>query len=143
MNKFVVLFTATMFLAIFSLIGCNKSQEPPKPEETSVQEPTAQEPASAKPKPLPTVGNAAFTVIDFWAKKPIKDAVVNVTVKDNMQMVKTNVAGKATFNKLPFGSYTFTVASPKDISETDVVTVNMTVPRGATATKTVSLRIRQ
>ena len=143
MKKFVVLFTAAAFLAVFSLIGCNKSQEPPKPEETSLQEPAAQEPAPAKPKPLPTVGNVAFTVNDFWAKKPIKDAVINVTVKDNMRMVKTNEACKAIFNKLPLGSYTFTVASPKDISDTDVVTINVAVPRGETATRTVSLRIRQ
>jgi hypothetical protein len=138
MNKFVVLFTATIFLAVFSLIGCNKPQEPPKPEETPVQES-----APAKPKPLPTVGNVVITVKDVWAKKPIKNAIVNVTIKDTMRLVKTDTAGKALFNKLPFGSYNFTVASPTDLPDSDVVSLNVTVPRGATATRTVDLRIRQ
>ena len=31
MKKLVVLFVAIMFLAIFTLIGCNQSQEAPKP----------------------------------------------------------------------------------------------------------------
>jgi hypothetical protein len=141
MNKLVVLFTATMFLAVLSLIGCNKSQEPPKPEETPVQEPAVQEPAPAKP--LPTVGNVVITVKDIWEKKPIKNAIINVTINDTMRTAKTDAAGKALFNKLPFGSHTFTVASPNGLSDSDVVTVNVTVPRGKTATRAVSLRIRQ
>ena len=31
MKKLVVLFTAVLFLATFALIGCNQSQEAPKP----------------------------------------------------------------------------------------------------------------
>jgi hypothetical protein len=124
----------------------NKSQEPPKPEATPAEEPAAPEPAAKKPvaaKPLPKVGNVVITVKDIWAKQPIKDAIVNVTVNEIMRMVKTDTAGKALFKNLPFGSYTFTVSSPHDISESDTVTTNVTVPRGETATKTVSLRIRQ
>ena len=146
MNKLVVLFTATMFLAVFALIGCNKSQEPPKPEATPVEEPAAPEPAAKKPvaaKPLPKVGNVVVTVIDVWEKKPVRDAVVTVKVNEKIQWIKTSISGKAQFKNLPFGSYAFTVASPNGIAEMDTVTTNVTVPRGETATKTVSLRIRQ
>lgn len=147
MNKLVVLFTAAMFLVVFSLIGCNKPQEQAKPEAAPAQEPAAapeQEPAKvAKPKPLPTVGNVLFIVKDVWEKRPIKEAIVNVTINQKMQVVKTNAAGKALFKGLHFGGYTFTVASPNGSLVPDVVNVNVTVPRGATATRTVTLRIRQ
>jgi len=145
MNKLVVLFTAAMFLAVFALIGCNKPQEPPKPEAAPAEEPAPPEPAK-KPvaaKPLPKVGNAVIAVIDIWEKKPVRDATVTVKVNEKIQWIKTSVSGKAQFNNLPFGGYTFTVSSPTSVAESDTVTANVTVPRGETVTKTVSLRIRQ
>ena len=117
MKKLVVLFSATMFLAVFAFIGCNKSQEPPKPEAAPAEEPAAPEPAAKKPaaaKPLPKVGNVAITVKDIWEKKPIKNAIVNVTVNEVMRVVKTDASGKALLKNIPFGNYTCTVASPND-----------------------------
>ena len=151
MNKFVVLFTATMFLAVFALIGCNKSQEPPKAETTPAQEPAAQEPettpAKKKPvvaKPLSKTGNVIIIVKDMDAK-PINYAVVSVKMnQETIKTVKTNTAGKAQFNGLPIGSYTFTAAvSGADPGSHDAVNINVAVPRGETATRTITLRIRQ
>ncbi len=56
MNKFAVLFVITWFLATFTLIGCNKSQEPQEPAAGPASEagaPEGYETPAPLPPPLP------------------------------------------------------------------------------------------
>ena len=48
MKKFMVLFTALMFLATFSLIGCNQSQPPAKPAAGKRRERSTRDTRSAR-----------------------------------------------------------------------------------------------
>ena len=56
MKKLVVLFVALTFLATFSLIGCNLSQDTPKPAEKGATGAAGAPGATGAPAPAPEKG---------------------------------------------------------------------------------------